>query len=68
MIRQNSKNPPVVNEVKQPVGRRLIAYGLILSLSGGFSIIVETPDINVKILKQQSPVTEVIDLLSNFFN
>lgn len=68
MIEQNSKISPVVNEVKQPVGRRLVVFSLVLFASTGFSIEVEASDFKVKILKQQSPVTEVIDLLSNLFN
>lgn len=69
----NSKFPTALEEVKQPTVKQPAKHGLMMILlmllaSTGFSIVVETPDLKVKILKEQSPLTEVVDLLDNLFN
>ena len=40
-----------------------ITLSLIILASTGFSIIVETPDLKIEILKEQSPIAEVVELL-----
>ena len=45
-----------------------ITLSLIILASTGFSIIVETPNLKVEILKEQSPIAEVVDLLDNLFD
>ncbi len=40
----------------------------MLLASTGFLIEVEASDFKVKIVKEQSPLTEAVDLLDNLFN
>ena len=66
-----SELTPVVNEAKQPtIRQRLITFIMILLMSGGFSIEVEVSEsyTKVKIMKQQSSLTEVVEFLGTWFD
>jgi len=67
-MNKNSKLCPVRDEVKQPAKHRLITLSLIILASTGFSIEVEASDFKVRIVKEQSPIAEVVDLLDNLFD
>ena len=61
----------VVDGKKQSAIRNhLVILSLILMISGGFSIEIQTSELytKVKIVKQQSPLAEAIDLLGNWLH